>query len=307
MTKSLALKAAKVEFRSYISEKSRYVSITDQQGPLRDDETRLLAPRRWYIKQTMQWDAGELCWKNKDGRPLIVKHLIWDTVISEMRQLHTHGQRRVWTTIKAKYDGILEDDVRIICQIWYKHGLSQLDRRNQWNLSSSSQDDGPSGDDECSEINDHPQDDESSEVNEQNDASSEINEPLQNNASSEATKSSQDDAPQRNDASSGINKPLHDDASSEATEASQDNGPSEVNDLPQHGASSEVNNPLRNSTSFAQEAAERVARFRTLAEFVDDAFPEAPKVGQERPSKKHLRPRSPSYAPTDDDSDDDAS
>ena len=45
-------------------------------------------------------------------------------IISQMRQLGTHGQRLVWTRVKAKFDGILEDDVRTICKVWYKHGLS---------------------------------------------------------------------------------------------------------------------------------------------------------------------------------------
>ena len=51
-----------------------------------------------------------------------------------MRQLSRHGQRLVFATVKVKYDGILEDDVRTICKAWYNHGLSQLDRQNesQW-------------------------------------------------------------------------------------------------------------------------------------------------------------------------------
>ena len=207
MTKVPDLRAAKAEFTSYTAGKSRYVSITEQQGPLHHGEPQLRVRRRRYIKQTMRWDAEGLCRRNKDGRPLIIENLIWDTVISEMRQLDTHGQRLVWTTVKAKFDGILEDDVRTICQVWYKHGLSQLNRRNelQWtlygynvelaapsgipsptrrsqpgDLLSSSQEDTSSSDDESSHDDEPPE----------NGGSSKDNEPPQDYESSEANESS---------------------------------------------------------------------------------------------------------------------
>ena len=71
---------------------------------------------------------------NKDGRPLITKDRIWDTVISQMRQLDSHGQKPTWDTVKARFDGILKDDVRTVCRVWSKHGTAQLDRNNesQW-------------------------------------------------------------------------------------------------------------------------------------------------------------------------------
>ena len=62
-----------------------------------------------------------------------------------------------------------------------------------------------------------------------------------------------------------------------------------------------------NAKPFAQEAAERMARTRALAEFVDNASPVAPKGRQETAPKKRLRPRSSSSTPADDDSDNDSS
>lgn len=73
MTKVPNLRAAKAEFTSYVADKSRYISVTEQQGPLRDGEARILAKRRYYIKQRMHWDVESALWKNKDGRPLIIK------------------------------------------------------------------------------------------------------------------------------------------------------------------------------------------------------------------------------------------
>ena len=338
ITKSPALRAAKAEFLSYITDKSRYVSTTDQQGPLRHGEARLLARRRWYINQTMQWDVEGLCWRNKDGRPLIIKDLIWDTVISEMRQLHTHGQRLVWTTVKAKYDGILEDDVRMICKVWYKHGLSRLDRRNesQWTLygDESSQDDEPPADNESVEVNKHLQDDASSRVNDhpQDDESVEINKPLQDDESSEANESSQGEASLQDEGPGrqffkcvlipqkhpiiDKNPPKRLRANStemlqrytKTLEEKEEERPSrrakkDIDRLRGIGAGIYASN----AKPFAQEAAERMARTRTLAEFVDDAFPVAPKGRQGTAPTKRSRPRSPSYTPTDDDSDDDDS
>ena len=79
MTKVPDLRAAKAEFISYIADKSRYVSITEQQGPLRDGETRVGSQRRYYIKQKLQWDTEKALWRNIDGRPLVRKDQIWDT------------------------------------------------------------------------------------------------------------------------------------------------------------------------------------------------------------------------------------
>ena len=136
MTRVPDLGAAKAELTSYIADKNRYVSITEQQGPLRNGEPRINSHRRWYIKQKLHWDPERALWRNKDGRPLVKKDQIWDTVISEMRQLEYHGQKAVWTTVKTKFDGILEDDIRMICKGWYKHGLAQLDCDNEshWSL-----------------------------------------------------------------------------------------------------------------------------------------------------------------------------
>ena len=137
MTNVPNLRAAKAEVTSYIADKIRYISITEQQGPLREGETRIGAQRRYYIKQKLEWDTENALWGHKDGRPIVTKDQIWDTVISEIRQLGLYGQKLVWTTIKAKFDGILEDDIRKICQLWFDHKLSQLDRDNEshWSLS----------------------------------------------------------------------------------------------------------------------------------------------------------------------------
>ena len=223
MTKVPDFRAAKAEFTSYIAGKSRYVSVTGQQGPLRDGEVKLRTPRRRYIKQTMQWDAEGLCWRNKDGRPLIIKDLIWDTVISEMRQLDTHGQRLVWTTVKAKFDGILEDDVRMICQVWYKHGLSQLNRRieSQWTLYGDNVElAAPSSIPSPirrSQSGDSVHDDESS----------------QDEQSSSDDKSSQDDEPPGNGESSKDNEPPLDCESSDNDGPLQEDEFSEANESPQ--------------------------------------------------------------------------
>ena len=45
------LRAASAEFARYIMDKNRYISITEQQGPLRPGESRLLVPRRQYIRK----------------------------------------------------------------------------------------------------------------------------------------------------------------------------------------------------------------------------------------------------------------
>ena len=78
MTKVPDLRAAKAEFISYIADKSRYVSIIKQRGPLHDGETQIASQRRYYIKQKLQWDTRKALWRNKDGRPLVRKDQIWD-------------------------------------------------------------------------------------------------------------------------------------------------------------------------------------------------------------------------------------
>lgn len=44
------LRAVSAEFASYIADKTRYFSITEQQGPLRAGEAQLRAPRRHDIR-----------------------------------------------------------------------------------------------------------------------------------------------------------------------------------------------------------------------------------------------------------------
>ena len=216
MTKVPDLGAAKAEFTSYIADKSRYVSITEQQGPLRDGETRLPSRRQWYVNSKMQWDTQRALWRNKDGRPLVKKDQIWDTVISEMRQLGYHGQKVVWTTVKAKFDGIFQDDICRICQLWYNHGLAQLDRQNdsQWSLfrenvqpaassgipspTRRSQPDHPVPDKEPSQVDESPQDEESSHDEE----FPQDHEPQQYDESSQDEESSQDNKPPQYDESS---------------------------------------------------------------------------------------------------------
>ena len=61
------------------------------------------------------------------------------------------------------------------------------------------------------------------------------------------------------------------------------------------------------NAKLTQEAVERMARTRALAEFVENASPVAPKGRQGTAPKKRLRPSSPSSTPTDDDSDNDDS
>ena len=131
------LRAAGAEFASYIAEKIRYVSITEQQGPLRPGESQLRGPRRQYIRTRMEWDPQKACWMNRDGRPLITRDLIWETIIKEMRQLDSYGQRKVWSIVKAKYDGIQEDDVRAVCKAWSDHNLDLLNPQDNslWDLN----------------------------------------------------------------------------------------------------------------------------------------------------------------------------
>lgn len=378
MTRTYDLRAAKAEFACYIADQKRYVSITEEQGPLRDGETRILAARRSYIKRKLQWDAELLCWINKDGRPLITKDLIWDTVIAEMRQLDTHGQRLVWTKIKAKFDGILEDDVRAICKVWYKHGLSQLNEIPEVNElptnNESSETKKLPTNDESSPVNEPSTNDESPETNAlpTNDASAEANEPLEDDEPSPVNEpSTNDESPEPNevpinDASTEVNEPSEDDDSSAVNEAPRNDESSAVKVTPQRQAQSqddgdhgrqffkcvlvrqrqpiiandrpkrrransaerlqkytkileekEAKRPSRqakkdidglrgigagiyasNAKPFAQEAAERMARTKALAEFVDNASPEA--------SKERLHSQTPSTdADNDNDNDDD--
>ena len=268
MTKVPDLRAAKAEFSSYIADKSRYVSITEQQGPLRHGEQKLLGRRRWYIKQRMQWDAERLCWRNKDGRPLIVKDLIWDTVISEMRQLDTHGQRLVWTTVKAKYDGILEDDVRTICQAWYRHGLSQLisGKEPQWTLYRNNVELTAPSDPPSSTRRTLPGDplrETQTSMNNNtsgDDVSSHDHEPLQDYALP------QNDAPPQNDVPPQNDEPAEEDESSEDKQSSQGEAILQDDDLgcqfvkcvliPQKHATINKNPPKRrraNSTEMLQK------------------------------------------------------
>ena len=382
MTRVPDLRAAKAEFRSYLADKSRYVSITELQGPLRHGEPQLGARRRWYIKQTMQWDAEGLCWRNKDGRPLIVKDLIWDTVIFEMRQLDTHGQRLVWTTVKAKYDGILEDDVRTICKVWYKHGLSQLNRsdESQWtrygdNVELAAPSGTPSStkrsqssdtlrDDESTQDDKTSSDDESSHDDESHDDDEPFHnddDPTQEDQPSEANDSSRDD--ENDELFHADDDPTQEDQSSQANDFSQDeesqdedlghqmlkcvlipkrtpiiekkppkrrraNSIEMLQSYTKRLEEKEAKRPSRrakmdidglrgigtgiyasNAIPFAQEAAERMARSKALAEYVDNASPEAPKGRQGTAPKKRLRTRSPSSTPAadDDESDNDDS
>ena len=135
------LRTAGAEFASYIADKNRYVSITEQQGPLRPGESQLRGPRRQYIKTRMEWVPQKACWMNRDGRPLITRDLIWGTIIKEMRQLDSYGQRKVWSIVKAKYDGIQEDDVRAVCKVWLEHNLDLLDAQDNslWDLDPNPQ------------------------------------------------------------------------------------------------------------------------------------------------------------------------
>ena len=135
------LRTASAEFASYIAGKNRYVSITEQQGPLRPGESQLRGPRRQYIKTRMEWDPQKACWMNRDGRPLITRDLIWETIIKEMRQLDSYGQRKVWSIVKAKYDGIQEDDVRAVCKAWVEHNLEFLNAQDNslWDLDPNPQ------------------------------------------------------------------------------------------------------------------------------------------------------------------------
>ena len=276
----------------------------------------------------MHWDAEGLCWRSKDGRPLIIKDLIWDTVISEMRQLDTHGQRLVWTTIKAKFDGIVEDDIRTICKVWYEHGLSQLNRRNelQWTLYGDNVElAAPSGipsSTRRSQPGDPLRDDESSQDDKtsRDDAFSQDNEPPENGESSEVNESAQGEAQLQDD------EPLHTDEPTQDDESSQGEAQLQDEDLgrqlfkcvliPQKDPIINKNPPKRrransterlqkytkiledkeakrlsrrakndidglrgtgagiyasNAKPFAQGAAERRARTRALAEFVDNA------------------------------------
>lgn len=135
------LRAARAEFTGYIADKNRYISITEQQGPLRPGESKLRAGRRQYIKKTLQWDTHKACWLNRDGRPLIPRDIIWVTIIAEMRKLDTYGQRKVWGVVQGKFDGIYEDDVRAACKAWSKHHLCLLDpdEDSQWDISPEAQ------------------------------------------------------------------------------------------------------------------------------------------------------------------------
>ena len=241
MTKTADLRAAKAEFASSIADQKRYVSITEQQGTLRNGETRILAARRSYIKRKMQWDADGLCWINKDGCPLITKDLIWDTVIAEMRQLNTHGQRLVWMTIKAKFDGILEDDVRAVCKVWYKHALSQLNESPEVN-EPRIKDESPGinklpTNDECSPNNEPSTNDESPETDElpTNDTSAEVNKPPEDDEPSPVNE------PSTNDESPEPNELPINDASAEANEPTEDDDSSAVNEPPRNDESSAVN------------------------------------------------------------------
>ena len=331
MTKTPDLRAAKAEFASYIADQKRYVSITEQQGPLRNDETRILAARRSYIKRKMQWDADGLCWMNKDGRPLITKDLIWDTVIAEMRQLDTHGQRLVWTTIKAKFDGILEEDVRAICQVWYKHGLSQLNEFAEVNEPSTNDESAevkePSTNDESPETNELPTKDASAEVNElpEDEESSVVSEPPRNDESSAVHVTPQGQTLLQDDEDPGRQfikcvlvhqrQPI---IAKDRPKRRRANSAERLQNYTKTLQEKEAKRPSRqakkdidglrgigagiyasNAKSFAQEAAERMARTRALAEFVDNASPVAP--------KKRLHPQPPSSIPTDDDTYEDSS
>ena len=135
------LRAARADFTAYIAEKSRYISISEQQGPLRPGESKLRAPRRQYIKNTLQWDEHKACWLNRDGRPLIKRDDIWMAIIGEMRQLDTYGQRKVWGVVQGKFDGIYEDDVRAACKAWSKHRLYLLNPNedSQWDITPEAQ------------------------------------------------------------------------------------------------------------------------------------------------------------------------
>ena len=377
MTKVADLGTAKAEFARYIADKSRYVSITEQEGPLRHGEQRLLSRRRWYIKQTMQWDIERLCWKSKDGRPLVTMDRIWDTVICEMRQLHTHGQKLVWTTIKAKFDGILEDDVRMICKIWYNHGLSQLDRHNesQWSQPDNSlQEMEPLPDDDAPQVDESPQVEEPS----RNDVPSQEDEAPQVDESPQVEEPSRNDVPSQKDEAPQVDEfpqdkePSRNDVSSQEDEVPQVDEPSRANNslrdgallrdkypghqslkcvlIPQKHPIINTNTPKRrrranstemlqrynerlekerdarwssrqakkdidglrgigggiyasNTKTFAQEAAERMARSNALADFVDNASPVAPKGRQGTTTKKRLRSRSTSSPPNGDEGD----
>ena len=135
------LRAARADFTAYIAEKSRYISISEQQGPLRPGESKLRAPRRQYIKNTLQWDEHKACWLNRDRRSLIKRDNIWTTIIGEMRQLDTHGQRKVWGVVQEKFDGIHEEDVRAACKAWSKHRLYLLkpNEDSQWDITPEAQ------------------------------------------------------------------------------------------------------------------------------------------------------------------------
>ena len=135
------LRAARADFTAYIAGKSRCISISEQQGPLQPGESKLRAPRRQYIKNTLQWDEHKACWLNRDGRPLIKRDDIWMTIIGEMRQVDTYGQRKIWGVVQGKFDGIYEDDVRAACKAWSKHRLYLLkpNEDSQWDITPEAQ------------------------------------------------------------------------------------------------------------------------------------------------------------------------
>lgn len=160
-----------------------------------------------------------------------------------MRQLNSHGQILVWTTVKAKFDGIQEDDIRTICKAWYNHGLSQLDRQNEslWtlygdNVDSATPSNAHSAIDDTSSQNDEVADDDEQQ---KSDTSSSQNNglPYDDQQPQDDTSTSQnddlpydDEQPQEDTATQNDESP-HDDESSEANgssdakESSQDEPP----------------------------------------------------------------------------------
>ena len=334
------LRAARADFTAYIAEKSRYVSINEQQGPLRPGESKLRAPRRQYIKNTLQWDEHKACWLNRDGRPLIKRDDIWAIIIREMRQLDTCGQRKVWGVVQEKFDGIYEDDVRAACKAWSKHRLYLLkpNEDSQWDLTPEAQTntgsfkgqqsvEGSNLEQNSCQIDNPPSAVSQAPYDLPDDNYDEPKDLAPEEETIDTERADSNDTPRASRSESqylqSVSAPLRDPVIEKVSrkQVRRANSTEKLHESTQNRMEQYAKRSTRqaimdveglrgagtgvyvsDTKSFAQEAAERVSRTRELAESVDNIQPEPFKRGQKKRSRHALR--SPSPAEDEDDGND---